>query len=64
MRRIIVFLLVMVAAGCADSDEEVCCSCPVDNACTTASHDRCREVFIMHQGKDSILVDSRGGTHR
>lgn len=50
-------LVCLLVAGCADSEEEVCCTCLVDHGCSAASHDRCMEVFHVVDGTDNIAVD-------
>ncbi len=47
----------MLSAGCLETDEEVCCGCLVEHGCTTASQNRCLEVFHVFEDTDSIPVD-------
>ena len=54
---LVALLAFSLAAGCADTEEDTCCACLVDNGCTTASRDRCLEVFHVFEGQDSIAVD-------
>ncbi len=47
------------AAGCAETEEAVCCACLAEHGCTTASRDRCLEVFYVFEDTDSIPVDGQ-----
>ena len=61
MREILLagFLLFPLAAGCADTEEEICCGCLTEHGCITDSFDRCVEMFYVFEDKDSIPVDGR-----
>ena len=48
----------LLAVACSDPEEEVCCSCIVDQHCTAVSLDRCLDMFRVFEDKDSIPVNS------